>query len=239
MSTVVREVLPLGFVQVTSQVPTGTSTRLTLSSRTVVGVAFRVGIGGGAEAGGRGMGPLVAERLDLEEAGGAHDLELLEDGEQGGRQLVGILGTQQQALAVVGDAPEDVPLLALEGEAHDMGRQRRGPGVRRGGRGARVTATGLEAIGHEHHRIDDAGVGRPEVARRALEGEGERRPAGGPRRIDLAVDGRLVHAIDGHQQVRGATADGLARGGVVAPVTVDPEADVDALRARGWPRPPA
>ncbi len=153
----------------------------------------------------------------------------LEDGEQGGRQLVRILGTQQQALAVVGDAPEDVPLLLLEGEAHDMGRHRRGPGVRRGGRGARVTATGLETIGHEHHRIDGAWVGRPEVPRRPLEGEGERRPAGGTRRIDLAVDGRLVHAIDGHQQVRGTTADGLARGGVVPPVTVDPEADVDTL----------
>ena len=180
MSTVVREACPLGFVQVTSQVPTGTSTRLTLSSRTVVGVPS----GSASVAAPRQVavawGHWSPNASILEEAGGAHDIELLEDGEQGVRQLVRILGTEEQALAVIGDAPEDVPLLALEGEAHHMGRHRRGPGVRRGGRGARVTATGLEAIGHEDHRIDDTWVGEPEVARRALEGEGERRPAGGP-----------------------------------------------------------
>ena len=193
-------------------------------------LALRVGVADAAGAG-RGRGrPDVAEGLDLEDAGGDDDLELLEDREERRGQLVGVVGAEQQAPAVLGDAGEDGALLGgLEREGDDVGRERdvRGRDVGRGGAG--VAAAGLEAVGQQHDRVDDARLRGREVPGGLLERRGQRRPAGGARGVHGVLEGLPVDAIDGHEQLRAAAAHGLAGGGVVAAVAVEAQAHVDAL----------
>ena len=65
------------------------------------------------------------------------------------------------------------------------------------------------------------------IATRALQGEGDRRPADRLRGRDLIAEGGLVDALDGDDELRGLTADVPASLGVVAKVAVDAKADVD------------
>src|SRR5215208_2715312 len=93
---------------------------------------------------------------------------------------------------------------------------------------ARVAAAGFLTVGDEQDVVCHPFPGL-EIATRALQREGDRRPTDRLRRCDLIAQSGLVDALDGDDELRGLTAYSSASLGVVAQVAVDTKADVDSF----------